>query len=393
MRPDTHIEELGKSVSLCLKCNMCTYGEWPQNYSLCPMYARDKIYTSSPGGLIYLVRALLEKKTAYTGGLFDAAYGCMNCRACDDICEIIPIPEPHVVPTEIIRLLRHELVKRDLISNRLVRKLYREIKREGSSSRRKIEIKIPESMKNKNSRNILFMDGSYPEGQKQIYTSALEVLQKIGLEVYVHQEEGTCGADLYDLGFIDELKVLLKNKSHLINKLAGRNLIFIDPHTQEFVLRNWQQFVKIDKQLRGKHLSEVILSGFKKSKIRIRNTDKVIVSYHDPCILGRGLDVYDAPRKLLTLFKGVTLVELKRNRRNSYCCGAGDGTRGKVFPEYSKWVARERFQEFEETEADILITSCPYCKDMFQKVLSSRAKPKVKDLFEFVNERIEDIQD
>lgn len=69
MRLDTQIEELGKSVSLCLKCNTCTYGEWPQNYSLCPMYARDKIYTSSPGGLMYLVRALLEKKTEYTEAL------------------------------------------------------------------------------------------------------------------------------------------------------------------------------------------------------------------------------------------------------------------------------------------------------------------------------------
>ena len=111
---------------------------------------------------MYLVRALLEKKTEYTGGLFDVAYACMNCRACDDICEIIPIPEPHVVPTEVIRLLRHELVKRDLISNGLIRNLYREIKREGSSGKGKMEIKIPESMKNTNSKNILFMDGSYP---------------------------------------------------------------------------------------------------------------------------------------------------------------------------------------------------------------------------------------
>ena len=181
MRPDTSIDELGKSVSLCIKCNMCTYGEWPQNDSLCPMYAKDKIYTSSPGGLMYLVRALLEQKTKYNPGLFNLAYSCMNCRACDDICEIIPIPEPHIFPTEVIRLLRHELVKRDLISNDLIKKLYREIKREGHPGKKKIEIKIPESMKNKNLRNILFIEGSYPEGQKQVYRSALEVLQKIGL--------------------------------------------------------------------------------------------------------------------------------------------------------------------------------------------------------------------
>jgi len=312
----------------------------------------------------------------------------MNCRACDDICEIIPIPEPHIFPTEVIRLLRHELVKRDLISNGLIKKMYREIKREGHLSKKKIGIKIPEDMKNKNLRNILFIEGSYPEGQRQIYRSALEVLKKIGLEVYVHREEGTCGADLYDLGFMDELKILLSKKSELMNQFTDKNLIFIDPHTQEFVLRNWQPYVKPGERLAGKHLSEVILELLRRSKIRTKSKEKVSVSYHDPCILGRGLGIYEAPRELITSFKGVTLLELRRNRRNSYCCGAGDGTRGKAFPKYSEWVARERFEEFKETGADILITSCPYCKDMFQKTVPSREKSSILDLFEFVNERI-----
>ena len=389
MRLDTKIDQVGKSAALCLKCNMCTYGEWPENYSLCPMYARDKIYTSSPGGLMYLVRALLEKKGEYTRGLFDVAYACMNCRACDDICEIVPIPEPHVVPTEVVRLLRHELVKRDLISNSLIKKLRKEAAREGTSDRRKIDIRIPESMKNKHARSILFIDGSYPDGQIQIYTSALEVLQKIGLDVYVHREEGSCGADLYDLGFMDEMNLLLGRKSKSMGKFVGKNLIFIDPHTQEFVLRNWQQHVKPGERLAGRHLSEVILEALKKSKIKTKSKEKVTVSYHDPCILGRGLGIYEAPRKLITYLKGVTLLELRRNRRNSYCCGAGDGTRGKAFPEYSEWIARERFKEFKQTGADILVTSCPYCKEMFQKVLGPKEKTRVKDLIEFVNERID----
>lgn len=388
MRLDTNIKEVGKSVSLCLKCNMCTYGEWPENYPLCPLYVRDRIYTSSPGGLIYLVRALLEGKMEYNSNLSNLSYFCINCRACDDICEIIPIPTPHVKPTEIIRLLRHELVKRSLISNGFIKKLHETVKKDGDFGKPKIDIKIPESMKKEDSENILFIEGLYSEGQKQIYNSALEVLQKIGLDVYVHRDEGSCGASLYDIGFIDELKILLEKKSELINKIAGKNLIFIDPHTQEFVLKNWQPYVNTGKKVRGKHLSEVILDVLKGSKIKTKKMVKVIVSYHDPCVLGRGLGIYDTPRKLITSFEGIALLEMKRNRRNSYCCGAGDGTRGMAFPEYSEWIARERFDEFKETEADILITSCPYCKDMFEKILPKKEKKKVKDLIEFVNERI-----
>jgi Fe-S oxidoreductase len=173
----------------------------------------------------------------------------------------------------------------------------------------------------------------------------------------------------------------------MIKELTGKNLIFVDPHTQEFVLKNWQQYAKIDTQLAGKHLSEVIADALKKLKLKTKDAGKIAVSYHDPCVLGRGLGIYEAPRRLITSFKGVSLLEMKRNRKNSYCCGAGDGTRGKAFPEYAEQIARDRLREFEETGADVLVTSCPYCKDMFQKTLAPKAKSKVKDLFEFVNER------
>lgn len=389
MKLDTQIDEVGRSVSLCLRCNVCTYGEWPENYPLCPFYAHNRTFASSPGGLMYLVRALLENRTKYTSDLFDSAYSCTNCRACDDICEIIPIPVPHVKPTEIIRLLRHELVKRDLFSNEFVRKLYETIKKNGDVGRQRISITIPENMKNEDSQNILFVEGIYSEEQKQIYNSALEILQKIGLDVYIYQDGGSSGADLYDLGFIDELRILLEQKSELINKIGEKRLIFIDPHTQEFILGNWHQYLRTGRKIIGKHLNQLILDIIKESRLKTKNTSEVTVSYHDPCVLGRGLGIYDAPRELIKSFEGVTLREMKRNRRNSYCCGAGDGTRGKALPEYSERIASERCEEFKETGADILITSCPYCKEMFQKVLTTKEKAKVKDLIEFVNERIE----
>ena len=388
MRLDTQIDQVGKSAALCLKCNMCTYGEWPENYSLCPMYARNKVYTSSPGGLLYLVRAVLEKKMEVTSDLFAPAFECMNCRACDDICEIVPIPEPHVVPTEIIRLLRHELVRRGLISNEFIKQLYQGIKREVDSRKKKSEIRIPENLGNKKKRNILFVEGSHSKGQNKIHRSAIDLLRKIGLDAYVYRDDGVSGADLYDLGFIDELKIFLEEKSERINELADKNLIFIDPHSQEFVSKHWQPYVRSGKKLTCKHLSEVVLSFLRRTKGRIKDAEKITVSYHDPCILGRGLGLYEAPRRLITSLNGVTLREMNRSRRNSYCCGAGEGTRGRAFPEYSRGVAQERLEEFNKTGADRLITACPYCKDMFQKVLPARQRVRIVDLFEFVNERI-----
>ena len=76
---------------------------------------------------------------------------------------------------------------------------------------------------------------------------------------------------------------------------------------------------------------------------------------------------------------------MKRNRMNSYCCGAR--TLGDYVPNLAGDTAAERIEEFKETGADLLITACGYCKDHFSKVMSDTEKNRIKDLAEFVDER------
>ena len=77
---------------------------------------------------------------------------------------------------------------------------------------------------------------------------------------------------------------------------------------------------------------------------------------------------------------------MERNRENSFCCGARAA--GNYFPGFSRENAGERIKEFQETGADLLITSCPYCLETFQKALGAEGS-RVKDLAELVDERTE----
>jgi len=59
---------------------------------------------------------------------------------------------------------------------------------------------------------------------------------------------------------------------------------------------------------------------------------------------------------------------------------------GNYFENFAIDTAKARVREFDETKADFLITACPYCKDIFERV-TGKETGRVKDLTQFVNER------
>ena len=60
---------------------------------------------------------------------------------------------------------------------------------------------------------------------------------------------------------------------------------------------------------------------------------------------------------------GTSLVEMERTRDNAMCCGNGAGLR-TLFPEKAKEIGSERVRQAKTTGANILVTSCPFCKNM-----------------------------
>jgi Fe-S oxidoreductase len=116
---------------------------------------------------------------------------------------------------------------------------------------------------------------------------------------------------------------------------------------------------------------------------------EVTVTYHDPCHLGRGQDIYEAPREILTSIKGVIFRDLWRSRENSFCCGGG-GLLPTGFPKFSDDLARERAMEMKDTGAELLLSACPACKENL-KIAARKLKrgTKVVDIVELLNTALE----
>ena len=137
------------------------------------------------------------------------------------------------------------------------------------------------------------------------------------------------------------------------------------------------------------------------------------MTYHDPCFLGRrgekcivwegihgrfGLPdppreynkgtygIYEAPRNVLSCL-GIELIEMERIRENAWCCGAGAADTTKTaYPVFASWAAKERLEEAEATGADVLVTCCPYCEDIFRQTARANGyRIQTLDLVELVS--------
>jgi heterodisulfide reductase subunit D len=378
------LEDIKGAAGFCLKCANCTYSAWPQNYPLCPLYAHDRCFAYSAGGLLYLALALLNKKIDYSQSVADLAFSCSGCLACDSQCGIIRSQSPHVDPWDIIRLLRYECVRRGHIPVGRARKIYDEIEKKGYFGEPS-NLKLSKKINRPKSKTVIFNECAHTHTQKEIMTATVRLLEKIRRPVAQFAEKGCCGSTLYDFGFWDKLEPYISANWEKMKAALNKTFVFVNPHCQEFIVKRYPEVVPESKDLKTQHITLLLASALKSGRLKQKKSEKVKVSYHDPCYLGRGLGIYEAPRTVLSLLEGVKLVEMERNRENSFCCGAR--AVGSYFPAIIEWTAQERLKEFEATGADLLITACAYCKENFQKVLPEKDRHRVKDITELVDER------
>jgi heterodisulfide reductase subunit D len=131
-------------------------------------------------------------------------------------------------------------------------------------------------------------------------------------------------------------------------------------------------------------LDKFILEGkLKVDKSVLKDTR---ITYHDPCYLGRGNNIYREPREILKSLTG-NLVEMERNRSFALCCGAGGAQMFKEAEKGDKEVFIERTEEALRTNAEIIATACPFCMAMLTdglKYKNKEAEVKNFDIVELI---------
>ena len=96
------------------------------------------------------------------------------------------------------------------------------------------------------------------------------------------------------------------------------------------------------------------------------------------------MGIYQAPREIIHK-SGATLLEMKSNKENANCCGAGGGVRAG-YPDLADDLRQNVLAEAKETGAEVLLSACPFCA--FHLREGAKETLKVADITEFLAENL-----
>jgi Fe-S oxidoreductase len=206
-----------------------------------------------------------------------------------------------------------------------------------------------------------YFDVALPFGQGalQASKSVLRLLNAVGIEPVISDDERCCGHDALWSGDEETFKKLAGLNLQAIQASGARKVVFNCPEGyMTFKTEVPKYFGELPFEVL--HLTEFLASELPAAGLTFKPPEGggEVVTYQDPCRLGRKAGIYEPPRDLLRLIPGLTLEEMGRNRENSLCCGT---SAWMECSSCSKAVQTERLQEAFGTGAKTLVTACPKC--------------------------------
>lgn len=215
------------------------------------------------------------------------------------------------------------------------------------------------------------------ERYQTVNIKAARLLQSLGYDLcYSGDEELYSGALLYELGFWEDLKVYAQRVQKVLLKSGAKTLVCLSPHAAE-VLKFVYPKLGISLNMEIKTFVELVWE--QRDKLEKASAAPSVV-IHDSCRLARELHITEELRDILTSV-GVEFREAERNKEWTTCCG---GPSKLLYPELSHTMAGRRVKELQETGAELMLTSCPYCLSALGGALDRKDKNQAVDLIEFL---------
>jgi len=406
-------------MSRCIKCKGCTwvdhtYMPGPPFIMRCPSAARYEFDAYGAYGKMRIGHAMAEGVLPWNEKALEVIYACTLCGACDVGCKRNLDLEIELA----LESLRVKAVKDGVGPMPAHKRIAQNIKEKhnffGSHPGERTSWVSPEFAPSKKADMLYFVGCNASYVNKDIARSTARIIKSCGMDFMLLPDEWCCGNTLFSVGLIDDARSLAARNLEEVRRSGAKTLLLSCAEGYRMWKVDIPKLLNISTEDLGfkvVHLVELVDEKIKSGELKLRGSLHATVSYHDACSLGRLSDpwtpyegkrgrmgcveprlerrrgskgIYSPPRDILQAIPGVRLVEMPRKRENAFCCGAGRGTKD-AFPDFASWAAKHRMEEVREVGSEILVTSCPWCRDNFTDAVKSGGdKVSVKDISEII---------
>ena len=227
--------------------------------------------------------------------------------------------------------------------------------------------------------------GSFDERAQKITRDICRILQHVGLKYAVLGTEKNCTDDPAKRAgneFLFQMQAMANIQT--LDAYSIKKIVTACPHCFN-TIKN--EYPSLGGNYEVIHHSQLIQQLIDEGKLTAQGGESFKgkrITFHDPCYLGRGNNVYEAPRAALEILDA-ELVEMKRCRSNGLCCGAGGAQMFKEPERGDKDINIERIDEALILKPNIVASSCPFCMTMLSDGVKSHDKEnevKVLDIAE-----------
>jgi heterodisulfide reductase subunit D len=228
--------------------------------------------------------------------------------------------------------------------------------------------------------------GSFDERAQKITRAVAKILHHCGVKFAVLGTEESCTGDPAKRAgneFLFQMQAMMNIQ--VLDGYGIKKIVTACPHCFN-TLKN--EYPDLGGHYEVVHHSQLIQALFDEGKLKVSGgafAGKKI-TFHDPCYLGRGNDVYEAPRNVIEKLDGA-LSEMKRSRAKGFCCGAGGAQMFKEPEKGNKDVNVDRTEEALSLNPDVIAVGCPFCMTMMTdgvKNFNKEDSVKVLDIAELI---------
>lgn len=384
------------NVDSCTKCGRCHVacpagaGGWPLSPRDVVLELKEQADAAFGGAnLLHEIKPKSEQGERADLIKPQVLWSCTTCLACVEVC---PVGVEHV---PLMVQMRRTLVEEGSMESNLQRVLER-IAVTGNSFGQPDEERgswaadLPFPVKDATQEpvDVLWFVGDYAsfDASLQVITRKVAtILHRAGVNFGIlYAAERNSGNDVRRVGEEGLYQMLVESNIAAISQASFKEIITTDPHSYN-TLRN--EYPEFGGKYKIRHHTELIGELIETGALPVRQRLTGVATYHDPCHLARYVGVTDAPRAILSAL-GIDLIEMPRNRANTFCCGAGGGRIWMTDTGKKDRPSVQRIHEALELPGlEYFVVTCPKDLSMYRDAAKTvgNDRLKVTDIVELVD--------